>query len=622
MRKIKVIIQIFIIVLITCMFNADKHVNQVNAVSLNDISDAYISPKTSPNGKTFEAVKNYKDRINTVDFKEGSHDWIENDDWDWDTMAIDYYTTDEENPKLAIISPGGKNHASFEVWVPAVSLNGVSGIMFYVDYSNVVDATNITAYLRFRTPKSSITGNINELNDQYLNAFTNCYYYDYLAGEWVVTETLSDSFIPLPDYFCGYVYIPMTSYSGINNSMFLQMYHIDMSAGDNTDSVSPIYLDDIQVVKEVENHTHNYLYNGTISETCTHEGIDVLLCDCGQAKWSNVKEKTQHTLGDKHYCSNGLASALCSTCNNLVYYNEDIDVKWENAVSVTYNYNYEGYESKVYEYPSGYQLNKNDIPWVLNIAEGYDENQFFRYTTDEVGLYGKNPIGLVLNNNIELYAQYNNYSFSEQKFRGMASVVSFNGGRYDEVSASNSAIFVGQSNFSLWHGMESWYANKGVPVRNNSIAGATSHVYVEYVEELVLIYKPKVVVCIVSSNDLAYHQMSEKTVMNNMKAFYNIITDNIPDSNVIFVSGNPLPGRNEYFSVIERINGKLETFCNSNENAYFVDIYDITMGYVLQYPVGWDTWTHLHQPELEHVMGDMIYEVLNKVITSKDITFN
>ena len=622
MRKFKIFIQLIILVLTVCLFTSKENVNQVNATPLTDITDAYVTPKTSPNGKTIEAVKNNNGRINTVDFITGSHDWIENDDWDWDTMAIDYYHTEEENPKLAIISPGGKNHASFEVWVPAVSLNGVSGIMFYVDYSNVTDATNITTYLRFRTPKTVITGNIGELDDQYLNAFTDCYYYDYEKGEWVVSKTLENSYIPLPDYYCGYIYIPMTAYSGITDSMYLQMYHIDMSVSDNLDSVSPIYLDDIQVVKEVEEHTHNYIYNGTINETCNTKGLDVFLCECGQAKWSNIREKSAHNPGEKHYCSVGLASALCSNCNNLVYYNEDVDLKWDNVVSVTYNYNYEGYESKVYEYPKGYELNKNDIPWVLNIVEGYDENQFFRYTTDEVGLYGKDPIGLVLENDLELYDQYNNYSFSTQKFRAMASIVSFNGGRYDEVTASNSVIFVGQSNFSLWHGMESWYANKGVPVRNNSLAGATSHTYVEYIEEIVLMYKPKVVVCIVSSNDLAYHQMSEKTVMNNMKDFYNIINENIPDSHVIFVSGNPLPGRNEYFGVIDRINNKLEAFCNANDNAYFVDIYDITMGYVLQYPVGWDTWTHLHQPELEYVMGDMIYEVLKDVLNDNNITFN
>ena len=622
MRKVKIFIQIVILLLSVCLINTNNDFNEVNAITLDNISNIYAAPITSPNGKTIEAVINYYGRTNTVDFTEGSHDWIENDDWDWDTMALDYYHTNEENPKLAIIGPGAKNHASFEVWVPAVSLDGVSGIMFYLDYSNVIDGTNATTYLRFRTPKTNITGNISELDDQYLNANADCYYYDYEKGEWVLSKTLENSFIPLPDYYRGYVYVPFTAYTGITNSMFLQMYHIDMSVGENIDSVSPIYLDDIQVVKEVESHTHEYAYQGSIDATCAHNGIDVLSCECGQVKWDNITIKTAHNHGEKHYCSNGLASALCNDCNNLVYFKENVDLRWEEAVSITYNYNYEGYEPKIYEYPKGYVLTQNDVPWVNNIVEGYAESQFFRYTTDEIGLYGKDPIGLVVSENLELYAQYNNYSFSEQKLRAMASVVSFNGGRYDEVSASNSVIFVGQSNFSLWHGMESWYANRGVPVRNNSIAGATSHVYVEYVEELVLMYKPKVVVCIVSSNDLAYHQMSEKTVMNNMKEFYNKVNENIPDSHVIFVSGNPLPGRNEYFQVIERINNKLETFCNSKSNAYFVDIYDINMGYVLQYPVGWDTWTHLHQPELEHVMGDMIYATLKNVLNDNNIIFN
>ena len=169
--------------------------------------------------------------------------------------------------------------------------------------------------------------------------------------------------------------------------------------------------------------------------------------------------------------------------------------------------------------------------------------------------------------------------------------------------------------------MELWYAQKGFVARNNSVAGATSHNYVEFVEELVLMYKPKIVVVIVSSNDLAYHNMTEKTVMNNMIEFYNRINEVLPETQVIFVSGNPLPGRNEYFSVIKRINAKLEAFSKKYDNTYYVDIYDKTMEYVRAYPVGWETWTHLEHEHLVELMGDEIYSVMINVIKEKNIRF-
>lgn len=620
MRKIKFAIYIFVIFsLVLLLCNTSNNVVDVHAITIDNVNEVYKAPTTNPYDKTLQIVRD-------ISFNPGTYDWIENDDWDWDTLASSYGATKGANPQMEIVPPGANNHASFEFWAPALELTGVNGFMFYVDYSNLINATNIRMYMRFRTSTNAPVGAVSLLDDRYLNAFADCYYYDYSEGKWIVTKTESDSFFRLPDNFKGYVYMPIINYNDIhtngvgNSNLYLQMYHFDMSVDNNEENVNPIYLDSIQAVKELTEHTHEYVLKGTLKATCTHQGLDLLACTCGQVKWSNLADKVEHLVGNKYYCSENLASALCETCNELVYFNEEVTDKWDDAVKVTYHYNHEECTSKTYEYPKGYTLNKKDVPWIFQVNIGYDTWQFFRITTDEVGLYGKNPIGLKVEEDLELYSQYNN-TYADQKYRAMISDVSFNGGVYDEETYKEQVIFVGQSNFSLWHGMENWYRGYGVPVRNNSVAGATSHNYVEFVEELVLIYKPKIVVCIVSSNDLAYHQMSEKTVMNNMIAFYDKVVENLPGTQVIFVSGNPLPGRNEYFKVIERINDKLDSFCETKDDAYFVDIYDITMQYVLQYPIGWDTWTHLHQEELTNVMGVEVYKVMKEVIKEKNIVF-
>ena len=203
----------------------------------------------------------------------------------------------------------------------------------------------------------------------------------------------------------------------------------------------------------------------------------------------------------------------------------------------------------------------------------------------------------------------------------MCSDVSLNGGPYDETTYSNQVVFVGQSNVSLWHNLENWYANYGIPVRNNSIAGATSHNYLEFIEELVLMYKPQIVVVAVSSNDLAYHNMTDKELVGNMIGFYEIINANLPDVEIIFASGNPLPGRNEYFGAIKRVNKKIESFCETKSNAHYVEIYDITMEYVKIYPQYWDTWTHLDQSVLAKLFGTEVYKILNSIVEEKNIIF-
>ena len=500
MRKVKVTIQLLIIVAFVLFINGSfQNVNEVSATTLSNSSNIYAAPVISPFGKIMSIEKN-------VDFYPGSHDWIENDDWDWDTLAMSYRHTNESNPKLEIIPIGANNHSSFEVWVPSGNMAGVTGFMFYVDYSNLLDSTNIRMYMRFSTSTGAPTGDISLLTSRYLNAGVNCYYYDYLTGEWIVTVTEADSYFSLPDSFRGYVYIPLSNYNDVQvdgvglGDYNLQMYHFDMSAGSLEENVAPIYLDNIQLLKENYEHTHSYTLKGTLNPSCTQKGLDLYSCTCGQVKWANLTDEVAHDIGEKHYCSEGLSSALCQSCNKLIYFEEETNLKWDEAVSVTYHYNHDELETKIYEYPKGYTMNVKDVPWAFQVHVGYNMWQFFRYTIDEVGLYGKNPIGLQLEEDLELYAQYNN-THAEQKYRAMISDVSFNGGPYEEETYKEQVIFVGQSNFSLWHNMENWYANKGVPVRNNSIAGATSHVYVEFVEELVLMYDPKIVVCIVSSNE-------------------------------------------------------------------------------------------------------------------------
>lgn len=628
MRK-RIVILSILVCIITTLVLCVTSLNDVNAVSLNEIEELYNMPTTNPNGNLIVEKGN-------INFNEGSHDWIENDDWDKDTLAMSYRNTGGDNPMQEIVPIGASTVTSFEVWFPSVNLDQAKGFMFYVDFSNLLDPTDLKLHMFVRTNDDVPTGNIGELEKRDFNANQDCYYFDYNLGEWVVSKTDSDRFFMVPDYFRGYVYLPIEGYNDIHNSgvgmnnKLVQMYHIDFSIKDNSENVASLYLDNIRVVGEGSSHTHNYQNSTTIEATCTQEGVNLFKCDCGQVKWENKTSKAPHTLGEKHHVSQNLAAALCEECGKLEYFNEEVNKNWNNPVTITYHYNHKGYESKTYQYPKGYMLDYNDIPLVIQIKEKYDIHQFFRFTTDEVGIYGKNPVEMVVNSDLILYAQYNFASAALQKYQAMVSDVSFNGGPYDEETYKGNLIYIGQSNFSLWHNMENWYKQKGIPARNNSIAGATSHNYVQFVEELILMYKPKIVVCIVSSNDLAYHQMSDSTIMNNMKEFYNIINTNLPETEVIFVSGNPLPGRNEYFTVIKRLNSKLEAFCNENDNTHFVDIYDITMGYVLDYGKvdsngndidPWDTWTHLHEAELTHVMGEKVYEVMIKVIQDKGITF-
>ena len=293
MRKI-----ILLILLISLTFVFAFSINQLNNVDgteLNDTSLIYSKPTTTPDNKTIISLDNIDFSIDNYG-NSLSHDWIENDDWDKDTLATEYKHTGGRNSMMKIIPIGASCISSFEVWFPAVDLDGVNGFMMYVDYSNLINPTDIKMHMFVRTNDVVPTGNIGELETRDSKANATNYYYDFLSGTWVETISDNNKYFKLPDGYRGYIYMPIKNFDGIEsngvgiNDILLQMYHIDFSIADNMENVMPFYIDEIEVIKGDINHTHNYSLTGTVSSTCEENGLDLYSCSCGQVKWNNYKE--------------------------------------------------------------------------------------------------------------------------------------------------------------------------------------------------------------------------------------------------------------------------------------------------------------------------------------------
>lgn len=615
MKKLYIRISVIITLLLIglCIFS-----NQTSAMVADynqNLDEIYAKPIVDPEGYVFITKTD-------LGFAEGSYDWHENDDWDWDTLASEYGFVNKNNGdrKLYLMQAGGKYHPSFEFWVRANSITGNSGFLYNVDFTNLENPTEIKVKLRVSTSERGDIGDVSKLTKNEQTAGTKAYYYDYQASNWISVTNDKEGYTSLPDGYRGYVYSPMSAYATLNDngvgkaSCFVQMYHLDFSVADNTESTSPIYFDGIEMVTLGNYHEHTYSENMVFEASCSHDGLTLSKCSCGQVKWDEVTRKTRHNLGEKYACSDKLVAALCSGCNSLIYLDEICDNQLTNGVKITYNYNVSDTPSQTRVYPHGYTLKAHDIPYEHYVTKGIDGWQFFRFTTDDKQLDGLNPLGLTVTEDLTLNAQYNIASYDGEKFRAMNSIVSFNGGPYANEEHYGKVIFSGHSNFSLWHSMENWYANKGITVLNNSVAGSSSHNYNEYIEELVLMYKPKVFVTILSSNDLAYHNMTDAQLMKNMKKVVERVKEVSPETKIIILAMNPLPGRSEYYTTISRVNKKVENYCDETENLYFVDIFDAMLEYSVNYPIGWDTSTHLHQDELSTIVGDMVYEVLKELV--------
>ena len=94
----------------------------------------------------------------------------------------------------------------------------------------------------------------------------------------------------------------------------------------------------------------------------------------------------------------------------------------------------------------------------------------------------------------------------------------------------------------------------------------------------------------------------------------------LPDCQIAIVNASPLPGRSEMFATAERLNEKMAKYAEQYDYTYYIDTYDFVYQRMLEYPDGWEFWTHMDTDTLSTWMN-LIADGLMKIINEKGIIF-
>lgn len=602
-----------------------EKINMVNAIEdkgmlvkewAYDDAELYVRP-SSPLGKEFTVE-------NKVDYSSWrSVDWMHVERTE-NTCASEYgFTTRNGDDKaLYIITVGGNSLPGISYWTGAKYIENSTGVMAFVDFRNIRDGVSPEFGLALCVSDDGAKSVMDDLTVVPLSDNKRCYYYDY-SGTWKSTVT-KDKRAVLPDNFVGYVYFPADAYdqlldAGKMGAYYLQHVKVYYKIHDENECATTILTDDLVFINESnQDHTHSYSVIKTVAPTCKTVGYDLERCStCGQTKTSNVVQKTAHNFGNAFSLGEG-SGKICQTCKHL----ERSDESCQNGVqtaTVTFSYGEPVNKNISLVFPVDYTLTQDDIPWIYrgektNEYSITDLYQFFAYHTSTRYDQTLNPVGYTVKGDITFYGTYNRYSYDNEHFGHMFKQVATHGGPYCTENFQNKTLFIGNSNYMLWWGMESWYDAKGVEVINNSVAGGTCYDFLEFIEELVFIYHPKIIVMGVSSNDFCYHQMKDSDVIKNELEFMDRAREIIPDVKFIVSSMNPLPGRPEYFNAIKRINAKFKTLCDSMPDATFIDTSEQVWEYCKEFPTGWSMWTHMEEEKLSYILGDMMLPTIQKLL--------
>ena len=178
----------------------------------------------------------------------------------------------------------------------------------------------------------------------------------------------------------------------------------------------------------------------------------------------------------------------------------------------------------------------------------------------------------------------------------------------------------GNSNFSLAHNVVEDFSRRGLPLVKNAVAGGSTYNYYYDSDQLVIGYRPKILLFNLTTNDQAYWSMSEKDIINMTDKYIKRVHQYLPDCQIAIVNASPLPGRSEMFATAERLNEKMAKYAEQYDYTYYIDTYDFVYQRMLEYPDGWEFWTHMDTDTLSTWMN-LIADGLMKIINEKGIIF-
>lgn len=149
---------------------------------------------------------------------------------------------------------------------------------------------------------------------------------------------------------------------------------------------------------------------------------------------------------------------------------------------------------------------------------------------------------------------------------------------YDPAKRSGEIVFYGASNFTRWKTME-----EDIPaykVQNHGFGGSNDQNLIDFAPELLYPYKPQIIVFQTGSNDYTAAEGSDSEkiqfCMERKKKMFALFHEQLPDAQMIVLSGLYLPGRSEYYDLTKEINKQLEELCAESDYLTYVNVEALT----------------------------------------------
>jgi disulfide oxidoreductase YuzD len=169
-------------------------------------------------------------------------------------------------------------------------------------------------------------------------------------------------------------------------------------------------------------------------------------------------------------------------------------------------------------------------------------------------------------------------------------------------------LFIGSSIFRLWSGLSEHMAP--LPVFNRAFGGSrTAHV-LQYMDRIVVPYRPRIIVYYCGSNDVNGGESAE-AVAARYRAFSERVRVALPGTRVYFVSIIRAPQKRDRWDVVNRANALVRRYSEATPGREYIDVHPALEDAKGQPLVDLYLADRLHyQPQAYDRMADVVRPVI------------
>jgi lysophospholipase L1-like esterase len=130
-------------------------------------------------------------------------------------------------------------------------------------------------------------------------------------------------------------------------------------------------------------------------------------------------------------------------------------------------------------------------------------------------------------------------------------------------------LFIGSSLFRLWDQVEEQMAP--LPVFNRGFGGSRTWEVLNYMDQIVFPYQPRIIVYYTGSNDVNAGEPADE-IVGRFRQFAARVAIELPRTRIFFVSMARSPDKQARWSVVDDANTQIRAFADASPQVDFIDV--------------------------------------------------